>query len=159
MFGKKSTSVKLTKDSMYDLIKNAFETNGLKYNGLDDQKVIQTGFMGDDLPIALNIYVDDLAIRFVSMLNLKAEPENFSKVAWELNCINKKLKFGCFYLDPDDGFIMFEYGFPYAEADVSEGFILAFTKMVADTVDAHDGDLKKIAERTQRSSAPDNMYG
>ena len=160
MFGKNKDKPRMTQKQIYALIKNAFESQGIKYDEIKEKGIIQTGFMGDDLPIALNVIVDDTVIRFVSLLDFNAKPENFANVAWELNCINKNLAFGCFYLDPDDGYVMFEEAFPYGEAQVSESFILAFTKMVSKTVDKYDGDLKKIAEKVPRSSSRiEPMYG
>ncbi len=161
MFGIKNTEkTGMTKDQIYNLIKSSYDSVDLKYGERKEDGVIITGFMGDDLPIRMNIFVNDITIRFVSLLDFKSAPDNFSKVAWELNCINKNLVFGAFYLDPDDGYVMFEEAFPYKEAQVSKDFILAFTGMIKETVDAYDGDLKKIAEKVPRSS--DNiepMYG
>ena len=161
MFGNKNTEKSnMTKDQVYNLIKTSLDSAGLKYNEKKEEGVIMTGFVGDDLPISMNIVVNDVTIRFVCLLDFKAEPDNYSKVTWELNCINKNLIFGAFYLDPDDGYVMFEDAFPYKEAQVSKDFILAFTKMIGETVDKYDGNLKKVAERVPRSnnhSGP--MYG
>lgn len=161
MFGNRNTEkTSMTKEQIYDLIKTSYDSLDIKYGERKEDGVIMTGFMGDDLPIRMNIFVNDTTIRFVSLLDFKSEPDNFSKVAWELNCINKNLIFGSFYLDPDDGYVMFEEAFPYREAQVSKDFILAFTKLVRDTVDAYDGDLKKIAEKVPRSNdSMGPMYG
>ncbi len=160
MFGKKKSETSgMTPDQVYSLIKSAFDNADLKYGEDADRKIIHTGFMGDDLPIRMNIIVEKLAIRILCQLDFKSSPDNYSKVAWELNCINKTLSFGAFYLDPDDGYVMFEDAFPYREAQISEGFIIAFCKMMADTVDSHDGDLKKIAESVPRSRSNEPMFG
>ena len=158
MFGKKANKSEAPTDpeQVVSVIKNALDSQDFKYRYVDEAKLFVTSFMGDDLPIATNIRVLDGVIHFMLLLDLKTSPDNFSKVSWELNCINKQLMFGAFILDPDDGMISFEYGFPYVEADVSSAFILYFTKCMVDTVDAHDGDLKKIAETVKRDM--DNMY-
>jgi hypothetical protein len=116
-----------------------------------------TRFMGDDLPIDLNIIIDDLALHFIAHLDLRASPDNFNNVAWNLNCINKKMVFGAFYLDPDDGMISFEYGLPYVEADLSPKFLMSFIRIFVQIVDEHDGELKQIAEKVTRNN--DTMYG
>ncbi|MGN1044532.1 MAG: YbjN domain-containing protein, partial [Candidatus Methanomethylophilaceae archaeon] len=114
----------------------------------------------DDLPISISISIDDISIRFICYLDLKAKEERYREVTWELNDINRHLIFGAFFLDPDDGMISFEYSYPYIEADVSQGFILGFMKMLANTVDRYDGDLKKLAESVPHSdSVKNSMYG
>ncbi len=161
MFGLKKEAEKtsqMTAEEVYSMVRSAFDKAELKYGVIPENKIIQTTFMGDDLPIKMNIIVDDMVIRFVCLLDFRAASENFREVAWQLNCINKELVFGGFYLDPEDGFVMFEDAFPYKEAKVSEEFILAFSKLMGQTVDKYDGDLKKIAEKVQRPF-DDAMYG
>ena len=159
MFGKKKESGNMTEDQVFELIKKAYDSQSFKYEAVKERNLIRTAFMGDDLPIRLNVEVNDVTIRFISLLDFKSAPENFTKVAWELNCINKNLVFGAFYLDPDSGFVMFEYSFPYVEAKMTEEFVLAFTQMVGKTVDTYDGDLKKIAEKVPRSGGSEPMFG
>lgn len=159
MFGKKKESGNMTEDQVFELIKKAYDSQSFKYEAVKERKLIRTAFMGDDLPIRLNVEVNDVTIRFISLLDFKSAPENFTKVAWELNCINKNLVFGAFYLDPDSGYVMFEYSFPYVEAKITEEFVLAFTQMVGKTVDTYDGDLKKIAEKVPRSGGSEPMFG
>jgi len=161
MFGLKKEAEKInqmTATDVYSMVRTAFDKAELKYGVIPENKIVQTTFMGDDLPIKMNIIVDDMVIRFVCLLDFKANTENYKEVAWQLNCINKELVFGGFYLDPEDGFVMFEDAFPYKEAKVSEEFILAFSKLMGQTVDKYDGDLKKIAEKVQRPGS-DAMYG
>ena len=148
----------MTAAEVYSMVRSAFDKAELKYGVIPENRILQTTFMGDDLPIKMNIIVDDMVIRFVCLLDFRAVPENFKEVAWQLNGINKELVFGGFYLDPEDGFVMFEDAFPYKEAKVSEEFILAFAKLMGQTVDKYDGDLKKIAEKVQRPF-DDAMYG
>ena len=161
MFGKKKEEAEskstLTVKDVTDIVRNALEDAKLKYNYISESNVFVTGFMGDDLPITANIGIRDGILRYVCHLDLKAQTENYKNVAWELNCINKNLMFGMFYLDPDDGMISFEYNFPYAEASLSEGFVLAFLQMAGKTVDKYDGDLKKLAE-TVKTSHDNSMY-
>lgn len=161
MFGLKKEAEKtsqMTAAEVYSMVRSAFDKAELKYGVIPENRILQTTFMGDDLPIKMNIIVDDMVIRFVCLLDFRAVPENFKEVAWQLNGINKELVFGGFYLDPEDGFVMFEDAFPYKEAKVSEEFILAFAKLMGQTVDKYDGDLKKIAEKVQRPF-DDAMYG
>ncbi len=161
MFGnKKLGKVGMSKDQVYNQIKSAFDSAGMKYGERKDEHTIVTGCIGDDLPMRINVIVNDVTIRFVGLLDFKTESDNYTKVAWELNCINKNLVFGSFYLNPDDGYVMFEEAFPYKEAQVSESFILAFTAMIGETVDQYDGNLKQIAEKVPRSDDfPNPMYG
>ena len=161
MFGRRrSTEPKAMKqdtDSITELVRRSLDVAELKYTYSNATNHFSIVFMGDDLPINVNLVVDDLTIRFVSHLDLKAKPEKYKDVAWELNGINKRLRFGAFYLDPDDGMISFEYSFPYVEANPSTDFILAFMKMFVGTVDEYDGDLKNLAESV--SASRNAMYG
>ncbi|MBE6527776.1 MAG: hypothetical protein E7Z64_01200 [Thermoplasmata archaeon] len=150
MFGKKKDerpAIRTRPEDIISTVRSALESNQIKFNYVEDRKVFQTGFMGDDLPITAIIAIDDVNIHFACMLDLKAKVDNFKEVAWNLNCINKTLAYGSFFLDPNDGTITFEYGFPYTEANVSEGFILDFLKGTVHTVDQYDGDLKTMAEK------------
>ncbi|MBO5547247.1 MAG: YbjN domain-containing protein [Candidatus Methanomethylophilaceae archaeon] len=159
-FGKKNETKKygLTgDDDVITTIRKALESNDMKYQYSDDYKMFTVPIQGDDLPIMMNMVVQDAAIHFVCPLALKAEPNNFEKVAWELNGINKTLPFGAFFLDPDEGLISFEYGYIFVETKMSQEFVLSMMKHMVKTVDQHDGDLKKLAEEV--SKIPDAMYG
>ena len=163
MFGKKRNQSPLsaprgrtTKDQVISVIKSALDSQDFKYKFDEENNVFVTSFMGDDLPIGTLLNVRDEVLHFAFFLNLKASPENYKEVVWELNIINKNLMFGTFYLDPDDGMISFDYGFPYSEVNMSQGFFLAFTHALLDTVDENDGKLKRIAEKSMRSI--DNLY-
>lgn len=142
-----------TKKQVVKAFKAAFEMADMEYEFDEDDSLFRTGFMGDDLPIGVGIYLDDLMIAFRCPLRLKAEEVNYQKVAWELNNINKTLFFGSFFLEPDGGYIMFKYGFPYIEADVSPEFLLDFIEFIVKTIDKYDGMLKGIAEK-----APEKDY-
>ena len=141
------------------MIKEYFEEAELKYKFDDDENLPTyiTGSMGDDLPILAVIHIRDESLSFTCPLNLKANPDNYQKVIWELNKINKQLIYGAFYLDPEDGFIVYEYGFPYNEAKFTKDFFLGFLQMTVDTVDQFDGDLKQLAEKVNRPEY-DMMY-
>jgi hypothetical protein len=161
MFGRKKESQtcgQMSADQVYSMVQSAFDSAQLKYSRAPEDRIVRTVFMGDDLPIRMNILVDDVVIRFVCLLDFKAAPDNYTEVAWQLNLINKEIPFGAFYLNPDDGFVIFEDAFPYGEARVSEDFIISFSKLMGQTVDRFDGDLKKIAEKVQRPY-DDAMYG
>lgn len=137
-----------TKIDAIKLIKKAIEDEGMEfdYAGEDDMGIFRLNIMGDDLPIQMNIIVGDCTIRYKCNLDITTKKENYEKVAWQLNIINMRVTFGAFYLDPDDGMISFLYNFPYAKANLDSEFILAFIKMIGDTVDTYDGELKCIAE-------------
>jgi hypothetical protein len=156
MFGiGKKKPVMTTKQEVIDAMTTGLESSELKYKFDQEKSLFTTSFMGDDLPIGVNILIDDVAAHFILFLDLKAAPENYKTVAWDLNCLNKKLVFGSFYLDPEDGMITLEYGFPYLEARVSPDFLISFVGLLVRTVDEHDGDLKQLAENTVK----DTMYG
>ena len=160
LFGrKKGESVKKDQKSITELVRKSLEIAEIKYNYSSKDNCFICHFMGDDLPITMSISIDEISIRFICYLDLKAKEEKYREVTWELNDINRSLIFGAFFLDPDDGMISFEYSFPYIEAEVSHGFILSFMKMLADTVDRNDADLKKLAESVTHSDSGKNaMY-
>jgi len=133
-------------------IKEYFESEDIKYKFEDDEKQPRyiVGAMGDDLPILVIINIADESISFACPLNLKASPDNYQKVVWELNKINKGLLFGAFYLDPEDGFIVYEYGLLYNQTKFSKDFFLGHLHMIFSTVDEFDGKLKALAETVSR---------
>lgn len=147
------------KETVTDTVQKAMDIAGFDYNYNKAKNVFMTVLKGDDLPISMNVVVDDSSIYFVSHLYLKAQEDRFRDVCWELNLINKQLVFGSFFLDPDDGMISLVYGFPYVEAKVSPEFILTFMKMLLETVDRFDGNLKKLAESVKETPGNDAMYG
>ena len=120
-----------------------------EYDG--ENNTYYVGSMGDDLPIITMVVIQEQIISFRCPLHLQAAPNNFQKVLAALNEINRKMLLGAFYLDDEEGYILYEYGFPYAETRLSEEFFLAVLKMVITTVDTFDGDLKKIAEEIPRT--------
>ena len=135
-----------TKADAIGSIRKYFDDIEYKYDYIEKDSAIITGFMGDDLPIRIGIYIGEETIVFRSVLDLCAQKNNYPQVLEELNRINASLVFGMFFLDTEDGFIIFEYGFPYNDARLSPDFFLGFLRMIIKTVDDHDGDLKKIAE-------------
>ena len=168
MFGRKKdktvssdATLKGNQKDITKVILTTFDKAGWKYDYDAEKSVVISGFMGDDLPILTTLTVSDRVISFRCPLQLKAAPENYDKVVNALNDINFKLLMGAFYLDKNAGFILYEYGFPYNNSKLSEGFFLAILKMVIDTVDDHDGDLKGLAESVPRSEAKstyESMY-
>ncbi len=139
------------------IVMRVLDAANVKYEAADEH-IISTGFMGDDLPIRMVITTDNNRLAFVCLLDLVAERSAYPKVTWELNRINSGLAFGAFYMNPDDGHILFEYAFPYATSPVTDEFVATFIKLVAQVVDDHDGDLKKLAENGC-SSVHDPMIG
>ena len=133
---------------MVKLIKSTFEKAGWKYDLKSEDNVFLTSFMGDDLPIATMIAVQDLSTQFICNLDFIADPGNFKEVTWALNEINSTLSFGCFYLDTEEGHILFEYGLIHVDSDFEEGTLASVLKMVVSTVDKYDGDLQKIAKKS-----------
>jgi hypothetical protein len=146
-----------SEDEVRRIVKKVLDGANVKYEVADDH-VISTGFMGDDLPIRMIITTDNSRLAFVCLLDLVAEKSAFPKVTWELNRINSNLAFGAFYMNPEDGHIFFEYAFPYATSPVTDEFVATFIRLVAQVVDDHDGDLKKLAE-SGCSRSHDPMIG
>ncbi len=164
LFGKKDKgddTVLTTKKDAIGMISKYLKDVEVEYEYNEEHSTFVMGTMGDDLPILTTLTVSDRVISFRCPLQLKAAPENYDKVVNALNDINFKLLMGAFYLDKNAGFILYEYGFPYNNSKLSEGFFLAILKMVIDTVDDHDGDLKGLAESVPRSEAKskyESMY-
>lgn len=146
-----------TQNQLFKTIKETLDEMEWSYDVDNSKYVIRTGMQGDDLSIPLLVIVENNTLVFLSPLNLEAKQENYKTVTWELNNINKGIKFGKFYLDGDNGRILYQFSFPYVEAAVSKKFFATFLKIVLETVDEHDGDLKKIAEKTS-SSASNYLY-
>lgn len=161
LFKKKENGAKPEKSGqkeMYDLFKNTFDAAKWTYTAHPEEFAIASQFMGDDLPIKILIRVADQTFHIICILDFVAESNKFQEVCWNLNCINKDLLFGSFVLDPEDGRVTFEYAMIFAESDLSQSFIASMIRMLVDTVDKYDGDLKKIAEKVQRPF-DDAMYG
>jgi len=154
MFGKKSNKPKTERDiknnqaAMIKVIRSTFDRAGWKYNFKPEDNIFITSFMGDDLPIATMIVVQEMSVQFVCNLDFVAEPDRFKEVCWALNEINRTLSFGCFHLDDEEGHILFEYGLIYVDSSFDENAIASVIKMVVGTVDKHDGDLQKIAKKS-----------
>jgi len=154
MFGKKIKASNTDKGNrnkqaeMVKLIKSTFEKAGWKYDLKSEDNVFLTSFMGDDLPIATMIMVQEMSTQFVCNLDFIADPGNFKEVCWALNEINSTLSFGCFYLDTEEGHLLFEYGLIHVDSDFDEGTMGSVIKMVVSTVDKYDGDLQKIAKKS-----------
>jgi len=159
-FKKKETEPKssgIGQKEMYELFKSTFDTAKWSYTAHPEDYVIASQFMGDDLPIRILIRVNEGTFHIICLLDFVAEPNKFQEVCWNLNCINKNLIFGSFVLDPEEGRITFEYAMIFAESHLSQSFIASMIKMLVDTVDRYDGDLKKIATKSAPSSNP--MFG
>jgi hypothetical protein len=146
-----------TQEQLFKTIKETLDDMEWSYDVDNAKYVVRTGMQGDDLSIPLLIIVENNTLVFLSPLNLEAKQENYKTVTWELNNINEGIKFGKFYLDAENGRILYQFSFPYIEAAVSKKFFATFLQIVLETVDEHDGDLKKIAERTTGSAA-DYLY-
>ena len=148
-----------TQSQLFKTIRETLDEMDWGYDVDESKYVIRTGMKGDDLSIPLLIIVENNTLVFLSPLNLEAKEENYKTVTWELNNINKGIKFGKFFLDGDNGRIFYQFSFPYIEAAVSKKFFATFLQIVLETVDEHDGDLKKIAEKsTSTASAADYLY-
>ena len=150
-FGKKSNKIEappirkgLSQPEMFALVRRTFDEAGWKYEAKTDKYAILTSFMGDDLPIAAMIRVDEGSVHFSCLLDLEVPMDKYSEICWNLNEINANLKYGSFTLDSDDGKIMFNYGMVFVESNFSVDFIKALVRMVVNTVDEYDGELKKI---------------
>ena len=167
MFGKKKsdnnknpeTYIKNKQNEMIRLVKSTFDKEGWEYEFDSENNVFGSGFMGDDLPIRILIFVREASVHFICNLYFEAEPDKFKEVCWALNEINKKLTFGAFYLDLEDGQITFEYGMIFIESNLSEGALASIIRMLIKTVDVHDGDLQKIAKKSAANNDINPMFG
>lgn len=156
MFGRKKAA---DDNSVYATMIKALDKAQLKYERHDDKRAVTFTMQGDDLPIATLMAVDSSAITFRCMLAFEAPEERYPEVMFSLNAINDELKFGSFRLDTENGHVNFNYGYIFADANPSGDLILSILKMVVDTVDAHDGDLKKIATVVTPYTGHDPMFG
>ncbi len=158
LFSKNKKEIELTTpDRVVNTIESSFQNANLKYKFDQNEKIFMVPFQGDDLPIPVMIHVNDSVLHFRAHLDLRASPSNYASVLTALNDINKDLLYGSFHMDPEEGHIFFDYGFPYQEARVSTEFFLSFLQMIVQTVDEHDGGLKEIAEKTSREEY-ESMY-
>ncbi len=154
---KEQNGPETTKEDAVRIIKETFDSMGVPYEFDPEKSAFAAGFKGDDLDIMVMVLVRDDILSFVCPLDLKAGPDNYQNVVWALNGINMGLVFGMFYLEPENGFIVFEYGFPYSQSRLPKDFFMSLLNKVLETVDARDGDLKKIAEKASRPDY-DMMY-
>jgi len=141
MFG----SSEMTPEKMYNLICSAFAHAGYKYETDPSNRIVKSVFQGDDLPICLVAKVDQMSVALDCILAFETEEPKYMELSWNLNLINNKSAFGSFRLDPEKGCVYYHYAYVFAGAKPSERLMLSLVKMVVDTVDQHDGDLKKIA--------------
>ena len=145
------------KEMIVGLIKKFLDECDVHYGYDDSEKIFRAVFKGDDLPIRTLMKVTEVSVQFVCLLDMQANADKFRDVCWRLNDINRTLSFGAFYLDPDDGFVSFEYGLIYADSNISSSTLRSTLALVIETVDQHDGELKKIAEPSERNLNP--MFG
>ncbi len=160
MFGIKKDNKKSVadKDMIVNQIRKFLDEDEIHYGYDSSDKIFRAVFKGDDLPIRTLMKVTDVSVQFVCLLDLQADSKKFQDVCWRLNDINRKLSFGAFYLDPDDGFVSFEYGLIYADSNISSSTLRSTLGLVLETADQHDGELKKIAEPSERSNL-NPMFG
>ena len=166
MFGRKKdktvssdATLKGNQKDITKVILTTFDKAGWKYDYDAEKSVVISGFMGDDLPIHFALFIREASLHFLCNLDFVAEPDKFKDVCWALNDINKKLSFGAFYLDPEDGQVTFEYGLPHLETNYSDTMIAGLIKMIVDTVDKFDGDLQKSAVKKATSGYNNPMFG
>ena len=78
MFGrKKGGSVKKDQKSITELVRKSLEIAEIKYNYSSKDNCFICHFMGDDLPITMSISIDEISIRFICYLDLKAKEEKY----------------------------------------------------------------------------------
>jgi hypothetical protein len=137
----------------------AFDFKDIKCKADETALQIYSVFNGDDLPISLIITIDDASssVDFRCKLAFEAPMSSYNDVLTQLNMLNNSLRFGSFMLDPESGWLLFKYGYIYINARPSEELVLSLVSMVVQTVDEHDGDLKRIIP--VNTNIPDPMFG
>ena len=147
---------KVSQGHMFELMKRTFDESEWKYSAKPEDFAILTSFMGNDLPINIIISVREQSFHITCLLDVEAPIDKYSEICWNLNEINHNLAFGSFNLDSENGKMLFEYGMVFVESNMSTDLLREIIRMIVNTVDEHDGDLKKI---TERPSSMGPMYG
>ncbi|MBO7205856.1 MAG: YbjN domain-containing protein [Candidatus Methanomethylophilaceae archaeon] len=140
MFGRKGD----TRDSLYKKICKIFDANGIEYKSDDDNYIIVTPQMGDDLPITMFITVSEGTVEFRCKLAFDASEDNFQIILDAINKLNSEIALGAFVIDSESGWVMYRYSYIYIDVKPNADLILSLLKMAIDTVDAHDGALKAL---------------
>ncbi len=124
----------------------ALTAKDLEYAEDEENLQIRIKFEGDDLPIDLQVSVNEesTTIDFLCKLAFEASATTYSEVLAGLNRINGELRFGAFVLIPDTGWLTYRYAYIYADADPTADLILSLISMVVTTVDERDTELKKL---------------
>lgn len=150
--GRKTTGMKPGK--VYRELCTAFDSVNFDYDSDEKNLVIYSVFAGNDLPIklAVNIDTEMPILCFDALLDLQVPSGSENAIISGLNEINTALHFGAFVFEPENRHVIYRYHHLFAERSPSKDSILSITKMVIDTVDANDGNLRKlIPERTKFS--------
>jgi len=133
----------------YPMVSEAFKKLGIECEEVPTEYVVRSVVKGDDLPIAIVVKVQEGYISFSCKLAFEAYEERFQEVVWDLNEINDTLTFGSFRLNTKNGWVYFNYSMIYGDNKLDSDLIAQVIKMVITTVDAHDGNLKKILDVNQ----------
>ncbi len=124
----------------------AFDDNGVKYTTFPDEPTIGLVWEGDDLDMRILIFFDEDCIFYRGMLDIKADSDMYQDVCWNLNAINSKITYGAFNLDVEEGKVFYDYALILTDGEYAPGIVMGVTRMIVDTIDKYDGDLKAIAE-------------
>ncbi len=151
MFGKPAH------EKNYQAVAQAFKILNWSYEELPADMLVRSVIQGDDLPIAVIVKVDEGFLTFRCKLAFDAPEPKHKTIVWELNKINDELQFGSFRLDTESGWVSFHYSLIFGDNKLDPQLIAAVLKMVIDTVDAHDGDLKKLLD-TNKEAFRDVMF-
>ncbi|MFA7063040.1 MAG: YbjN domain-containing protein [Methanomethylophilus sp.] len=137
----------------------ALTAKGVSFKTDETALQIYAKFQGDDLPINLQITVNEeyTTIDFACKLAFKTAPPTYDDVLSRLNTINSTLRFGAFILNPENDSLSYRYDYIYAQASPSTELILSLITMVVTVVDAYDGQLKKLVP--VNTDTYDPMFG
>ncbi len=156
MFGnrKKTTGTKPSK--VYRDLCTAFDSENINYNSDEEHFAVYGTFIGDDLPIKLSVNIDtEMPIMcFDALLDFLVPSGSENAVISGLNEINSTLHFGAFVFSSDERRVIYRYHHLFAEYVPSKECIISITKMVIETVDANDGNLKKLIPEQTTFSDP-----
>ena len=149
---------KTTDEKAYKLLQETFDSNGWSYKTVEENMGILSSFKGDDLNIGFHAFVRQGAIRMSAILSFKVPEKDMKDFVWNLNKINSDLLFGNFTLNPDEGFVTFDYAYIFSEAKPSTELLESIIGMVINTTDRFDGKLHNLLSEDETDHPSGPMY-
>ena len=112
-------------ESIFETVKRRFETKNLRYDQIDEEPVLRTGFGGKNGNFIAYAYVDDSRrlLEVQSMCPVNAPSNKRSAMAELLARINWTLTLGNFELDMNDGEIRFRTSVKLGQDDMDEEIV------------------------------------